>query len=799
MLIHILKTTLRVLVKNKLYSFVNILGLSIGITCTTLILLFVMHETSYDEFHENSQLLYRINEIQVSETSGERIHHATSHTPLADAVRLDIPEIEEIVRLYKVPSLLGNASNQKFLEDNFFYADSNIFSLFSFEFISKESGAPLNDPFTVVLTEDASRKYFNTTEAVGKTLILEKEHPLKVTAVVKSFPSNSHFHFDFICSYSTVLKLESHINNWYYPSVHVYSKLKSGTSPQAVENKLNTLHAKYIPWEDELRDFSLQKVTDIHLTSNMENELSQNSDERYVLAFFLIAGFIILIASINFINISTARAEKRAKEVGIKKVVGLGRKRITFQFLFESIIFVFFSFVFSILLTELALPFFNDLTGKQLSLNYLSVEYLCYFGIIVFLVGSLAGIYPALVLSSFNPVRVLKGKGFENVKSGLIFRRVLVGFQFFLSALLILTTLFIYNQIEFIQNKKLGYEKESIVVVELRESKDQQNYETLKNRLEQYSTVISASASSGVPSREGIHGFHIYPQRASFDSTSVKVLSVDHDFVETYGIEIIAGRDFDRSFQSDADNGFLINESAARLLGWEEPVGQNLRLQFYTDYEENKDGKVVGVVKDFNYRSLHHKVEPVLFHMAEHQYYTDFLSVRFSPGNIESNINLLKSEWASFNPQSPIKYFFLDESIDRLYQSEKHLSKIILFFTSFAIFVALLGLFGLTTFTIQNRIKEIGIRKVLGASIPSLLILFAREILLLVLIGNLLAVPASILFIEDWLSDFAYRIDVSLLPFLITFGATVAFSMIIMSYQSLKASLISPAASIRQE
>ncbi len=794
------KIAVRSILKHKTFSLINVFGLAVGIACCLLIYQFILDELSYDKFHENSDKVFRIEKNEITDL-GEWVSTATTNYRLTPALKAEYPQIKSIVRIHPANVLLTADDNLKFQEDNFIFADPTFFEVFSFKLIKGNSAKVLEDPFSLVLSETSAKKYFGNANPIGKVLKYENTQDFIVAGIVEDVPQNSHFKFDIVGSMVGFEKMEDHINSWYWPPFYTYLLLDDANSAQEISVGFNEFKKNHLPGHEvEKRDYVLTNLKDIHLYSHKENEIEANSDILYIYVFGSIAVFILGIACVNFINLSTAKSHGRAKEVGMRKVLGVHRAQLIRQFLAESLLITFISVVVATGLVELFTPFFNSVVGKNLSVPFFSSFHIpvILLGLII-IVGLISGSYPAFYLSSFQPVKVLKGLNINFSFSALFLRKGLVVFQFIVSSILIIGTIIFYNQLSFIQNKKLGFSKDHVVVLPLREHKDSQNYETLRNILMQNNDVINVSASSGVPGKSGIYDFLIRPKNSSRDSLSIYVLSVDNSFVETFSMELLDGRDFSEEFSTDKNEAFVVNESAAKLLGWENPVGQEMSLEWYTNTKEIKKGKVVGLVKDFHYNSLHESINPVVLHYASHYYYIDFISVKIAGNNISSTLSSIKENWREFSPNRPFEYFFLDDEFNKLYKAETQTGRLFLYFSVLAICVACLGLFGLSSFTAEQKTKEIGIRKTLGASVSDVIFMLSKSYLKLIGIAFMIATPISYFLLNNWLQNFAYKVDIGVTVYLFSALTILLITFATVINQSLKAALTDPVKTLKHE
>ena len=793
----------RSILKNKGIFAINIAGLAIGIASCLLILLFVVDELSYDKFHENADEIVRV--VFKAKVNGEEMKEAVVMAPVAEALKNEFPEVVDATRISSIgtPKLVYN--NTSFRDSRFAYVDPNFFKIFSLPVLKGNDINPLGEPNSIVITEQEAKKYFGNEDPIGKVLTLEGDNQqFKVTAVIEEVPQNSHFHFDIFASTEGYLPAQN--TSWMNSEFHTYLLLKIGTAPGNLEAKLPAVVEKYMgpqmkgemgmtfsefKKDNEIGLF-LQPLKNIHLKSDFiaSTQLEQGGDIQYIYIFSAVALFMLLIACINFTNLATAAASKRAKEVGIRKVLGSNKNQLIYQFLAESFIATVISMVLALTLFALALPVFNDLAGKELPLNYLlQPSTLLMLVWLMIVIGFFAGGYPAFFLSSFKPIAALKNKfsssgESKNIRSGLVV------LQFVISAGLILATLIVNKQMEYIQNKDLGYEKDQMLV--LRESYLLGNkQETFKNMIINDHRVEHVTQSAFVPAGPSDNSMSGVFLQQEF-KRRMFVYNIDEQYLPTMGMELVAGRNFSKEYGSDSTN-VIINERAAKILGFkQDPLGKT----FMRDTHDGGDKlTVIGVVKDFHFKSLHQNIDPLI--MLNNPY--GGLIVRAKTANISGLIKDLNSTWNSFDAQEPFTYSILDESYKETYRTEQKMGSILSIFAFLTIFVACLGLFGLVTYTAEQRFKEIGIRKVLGSSIPQIVGLLSKDFLKLVLISFLIAFPLCFYLMNKWLQEFAYRIEVDWPVFALAAIITFVIAFLTIAYKSIKAATVNPVKSLRTE
>lgn len=781
-----LKIIFRNIMRHKGYSAINISGLAVGMACAILILLWVQHELSYDRFHENAKQVYRVN-IESHHHDGVYLHPWTPF-PLAETLKDQYPEIVASTRL-NWDHFNVKYHDKSFHEYEFLFVDPDFFEIFSFPLI--HPGNPsllLSDPNTIVITDAMAKKYFGEqTNPVGKVLSLDNKVDFIVSGIVH-IPDNTDFKADFYLSFKAYelfdVSLADLESNWKGKSYHAYILLGKDNSSLGLEKKISGFLEKYNPERKEL--LTLQELSQVHLY----NPDGTGNGIRYVYVFSIIAIFILLIACVNFMNLATARSEKRAKEVGLRKTLGAKRPQLVKQFLTESVLLSLFSFVISLTIVEAFLPLFNTLSGKQLTLDFSNLNILLGLIGVALLTGILSGSYPALFLSSFIPVKVLKGTFFSLAKGSRL-RNSLVIFQFTLSITLIICTAIVYSQLKYIQNKDVGLDKENLVYI-LMEGESKYRYKTVKKELLKHPGIRSVSACHILPSEIYVWaGYLDWEGRLPDQKVYFAYSFVDFDYIPTFKMEIKAGRNFSREFTTDKDN-FILNEEAVRQMNLESPIGKQLTLRGHK-------GSIIGVVKDFNFQHLGNKIAPLVLSSADWGEKKRYLAMRISPGNPSRMIDHLRKVWNRVNPGFAFDYHFFDETYDRLYRNETRLGKILFYFSFLAIFISCLGLFGLASFLAERRTKEIGIRKTLGASIPGITVMLSKKFTGLVLLSNVMGWPIAYYIMKNWLEQFAYRTAIGIEIFI--WGGITALSIawLTISYQSIKAALANPIDALRYE
>ena len=792
------KIAWRNLLNNKVFSAINIFGLAVGLACCILMFLFIQHELSYDKFHVNSKNLYRVT--SVAEGAIGKTDLAVTPSAWVPLMKKDYPEIKNYVRLLKdEKSIVGEAGKEHAVVNNLLFADSTFFDVFSFKLLKGNPANALGQPNTIVLTEEAAKKYFGNEDPVGKTLeattAFAPTFNLQVTGVVSKPPTNSHLKFDALISMSTLGDIS---NLWAYHMYHTYIVLADKASETSLETKLKSFSDKYItnnPNADGKQEIHLQPITDIHLHSQMAGELEENGDIKYVYVFSGIALFVLLIASLNFMNLSTVRSLSRAKEVGLRKVVGAERQQLIKQFLGESVLVSFLALILSIIIVFFTIPVFNQLSGRTVQINPVAnYNYILLLILLTGFVGILSGIYPASVLSSFKPVEVLKGSFQKSIKGNAL-RKVLVTLQFVISIGLIASTILVYRQMQFVQNKKLGFDKEKVIVVTIQKNGDPKKIEGLKASLMNLPGVISASAASTIPSTKIPVNLIHDESSATNENRSMQMLFVDHDFVKTMEMKLIAGRNFSKSFSTDESEGFIVNNEAVKQAGWKtakDAIGKS--FQWVMPDQVLKTGKIIGVVEDFHITPLKSTVQPLVMHILPRRF--QYLYVRLNADNALSKI---EKTFKGFNHDQPFEYTFLDDTINAMYASEKKLGKIFAYFSGLAILIACMGILGLSIYSTQQRIKEIGIRKVLGATPVNIVKELSKEFIKPVFIAAIIASPVAWYAMNKWLQEFAYRIDLSVGVFVLAGVVALLIALVTVSFQAIKAAFANPVDTLRTE
>jgi putative ABC transport system permease protein len=802
------KIALRNLKRNKAFSFINIFGLAIGLTCFMLIAVFVYNELSYDKYPVAAKNIYR---VALSVTgNGNVVLYPTADIAVGRGIKDAFPEVMAFTRFATAGDYIKYA-DKEFKEEHLAFADSNFLRVFSIPLVEGDAVSALVQPNSIIISKAFAKKYFGNEEPLGKVVMIGTTRPsgYKVTGVIDKVPENSHFHFDAFLSMSTW-----HIVNetWSNLGIYTYLLLNEGADAKKLEAALPQLVAKHVVPEVQhdmgisLAEaqksvntfvFLLQPLGDIHLHSNSKYELEPGGDIQYVYIFSALAIFILLLACVNFTNLSTARATKRSREVGIRKVLGSVKRQLVFQFLAESVLLTVFAMLCAFALIFLLLPYFNQLSNKNISYSFF-LDYRCLLVMLALslVVGILAGIYPAFFLSGFNTISVLKGSANAEGPKKKLLRSGLIVFQFFVSTALIIATIVVYRQLHFMQNEKLGYNKEQVLFLkdtQLLGTRDVRS--AFKQAILNDNRIVNASIGTDIPGNPNMDGTQIYPKDKQADENGAEIhgniFHVDYDYIPTLGIELKEGRNLSKDYPTDSF-AVVINEAAVHELGWDgsTAVGKTIITSGQHEY------KVVGVTTDFHYASLKQKVAPLMMMLSRPG---PGLILRVKTADVAGLLTDIKKQWNSFNPGAPFSYYFLDDNFAKLYESELRTQQIFSAFALIAIIIASLGLFGLSAFVIEQRTKEIGIRKVLGASVQNVLLLVSKEFLILVLIAFIISIPVTWWAMHTWLENFAYRISIGWWIFAIAGFIAVAIALLTVSFQAVKAAIANPVKSLRTE
>lgn len=791
------KIAWRNLIKNKVYSGINIIGLAIGLTAGFLILLYVNFEQSYDKFHSNKNSIYRVVANLETPTSGE-MKSSRPSCAVPPHLEEEFPEIISAVRFMRL-ELSVRKDDTKLVENNAAAADKAFFEMFDFDLLQGDEATVLKEPYSVVLNQETAKRYFGNEPAIGKTLRIKdediKDLSFTVTGIMDDIPENSHIQANMIISMTTYSKgvLPRIDTAWGLYDPAAYILVHPNTNQAQLEAKfpdfLERNTGDMMRADKLFVSLFLEPLEDVYLKSERGGEYSGDMGTIYI--FSIIAIFILLIACINFINLTTARSVERAKEVGVRKVIGAEKRQLSLQFVGESIIISLIAFVITIGLTAIILPMFNELAGKEISAGLLSNPMsVAYLFLISIAIGAFAGVYPAFVLSSFKPVNVLKGN-FSTGTRGIVLRKGLVITQFTISITLIIGTIIIYNQMNYMRNQELGFDKEHTVLLPVTISPAQKE---LKDNIDNITGVLSTTLASAAPGVVNNAAYSIIKNSQGEDQVAnINAYFVDHDFISQFDLKVIAGREFSREFVTDSAEGMIINEEAVKLLGYtspEEALGANFS-------QWGKEGKVIGVIQNFHFKSLQESIEPLTMTIKPDE--TDLLAIKISGQNIQQTLSGIQNKWETVLPNDSFNYYFLDEAFDRQYRTQERFGSLFLNFAILAILISCLGLLGLAAYTMLQRKREIGVRKVLGASVAEVVRLLSTDFLKLVGTAFLIASPLAWFIMNDWLEDFAYRIQIQWWMFLLAGTCALFIALATVSFHAIKASLANPVKSLRTE
>ena len=805
-----LKIAFRNLMKYKFISFINLFGLTVGLSCCFLILTYILHELSYDKFQPGAAQVYRVTRtFNNPQTGAISLTLSTVSPPFKMYLQNDFKEIEDITSTLSNGPTPTRYGDKMFSEQKVYFADDHFFNFFEVNMLKGNSKKALTDPFSVMMTDETAKKYFGDDDPINKVIKLNfgSYADYKVTGIYKPFRSNTHFHPDMMVSFNTlkdsaVYGEQALRTNWGNNSFFTYIRLPKNYDPKKLIAQFpafldRDMIGQYINTKpSKATSLDLQKLTDIHLTSHTDYEAEENGDIKRVWIFSAIALFILLIACINYMNLSTARSVLRAREIGVRKVAGAQRNEIITQFLSESVLVSWTAMLLAFGVAVLVLPGLNKLSGEHLDMSILlKWQIMIPVLLVPFIVGFISGIYPALFMSSFQPVKVLKG--FLKVGGGNIsFRKVLVTLQFAISIILIICTAVVFSQMRYMQNKSLGFARDHIVTIPY-VNELSPKYDAFRTELLSNSNIKNVGRSSRIPTGRLLDAMGA--RMTSGDTLApvtadIKFVTADYDFMSTYGVKILAGRGFSRDFGADTSS-FLINEAAAKVLGFKsnnDAIGKNFGYGMLT-------GKIAGVFNDFHFESMHQRIVPLVMFKPSNPNFYGRVSVKISGSNIPAALSHIESTWRKFLPETPYQSTFLDDNFAKLYDAEQKQKTLLTIFACLAIFIACLGLFGLSAFAITQRIKEIGIRKVLGASVSSIVQLLSKDFLVLVAISAVLAFPVAWYAMSNWLQDFAYRISMPLWIFIAALVIAALIALFTISFQAIKAAISNPVKSLRTE
>jgi putative ABC transport system permease protein len=794
MLKNLIVIALRNIRKDKTYSAINILGLTVGITCSVFLLMYILDELSYDRHHKDSNNIYRV--ISTIKEPDNAFTWAVAQIPLADELRDNYPEVRNVVRFFGLDRTLYKNGEKAFYEEKFYLADSTVFDMFDYKFLYGDINTALDKPNSIVLTQTIAKKYFDKDDALGMSFQNQQGDVYNVTGVIADVPLNSHFIFDALISRNTMPKYEGSWGNFgvftYIQLPPGYDLAKMDTSlAKVIKEKVDPIFVQY---GITIR-YELQRIIDIHLHSKIQDEAEEGGDISYIYVFAAVAMFMLIIACINYMNLATARSAGRAREVGIRKVMGSQRAQLIIQFITESVVLALIALVVSLVLIYGLLPLFNQLSNKQLPFTYVTQApvMLSLIAIVIF-VGVIGGSYPAFYLSGFNPVNVLKGK--VAMKGGnALFRKFLVVVQFSISIFMLISTLVVFDQLQFMREKDLGFSRERILRIGLSSDELFRKSSVMAERLRQTPGVANVGTTGATPGQGiGKNLMKVEDNDGKMTDRGVDLFTADYDFVKTMGMTVVEGRNFSRDVSSDTTFAILVNESMVKRMAWKNPIGK----KFIFDGGPNPEKRVVGVVKDYHQNSLYDAIEPLIIILRVNN---GNLIVKTAEGDVRKSIAAIEKTWNEVNPTYPMEYTFLDQDFNSQYKSDEKRSQIFTAFSILTITIACLGLLGLAAFTTEQRYKEIGVRKVIGASIQGLVVLMSREFFLLVGIGMLLAFPAAWYFIDTWLQNFAYRIDLEgeWLTFIVSALLAFVITLITVGFHVVRAASANPVKALRDE
>jgi len=793
MLKNYFKTAFRNLWKHKVFSFINLTGLAVGMTACFLIYLYISFELSYDAFHTKADRIYRI--VADIKTPTETLNTSGPAWAVIPHIKPDFPEVESAIRILN-DNVLIRKGDIKFQEENSLWADSAFFHVFDFKLLKGDPKTALREPYSVVLTESAAKKYFGNADPMGQTVLITGEgSPAKITGIMKDIPENSHVRADIVLSMTTITQIYSKglDDQWGNYGHEAFVLLTPGASGKALEKKLPAFLNRHNG--DEMKKIqmfptlTLEPLRDIYLRSTRDGSKAGNINNVFI--FASIAAFILLIACINFINLTTARSTERAKEVGIRKVVGALKGQLAKQFIGESVILCLIAFVIAVGLSVLLLPLFNQLSGKTISHGiFQHPQYLIQLFIASIVIGLIAGIYPALVLSSFKSITVLKGR-FATGAKGIFLRKGLVIVQFTISIALIIGTILVYSQMRFMRNQDLGFVKDQIIVID---SQGDSTKDVFKNSIADIPNVKSTAMSSSVPGGNNPGAYsEIQNAKGDMQIANLDLYFVDFDYINQFQIKIIAGRGFSKNFMTDTTQSMILNEAAMKMFGYTSPqqaIGRSFR-------QWGREGRIIGIMKDFHFRSLQSSIKPLSMRIEPRG--CNLVSAKLSSANISNTITSIENKWKTIMPNRPFSYFFMDEFFDKQYRGEERFGKLFLNFSILAIFISCLGLLGLASYSTTQRTKEIGVRKVMGASVVNIVGLLSKDFIKLVFISFVIAAPLSWYFMYKWLQEFAYRIPIGWWVFILAGFIALAIALLTVSFQAIKAAVTNPVNSLRTE
>ncbi|MCD6518081.1 MAG: ABC transporter permease [Candidatus Aminicenantes bacterium] len=784
MLRNYIKVAFRNIKKYKAYSFINLAGLAVGMSACILILLWVQNELSFNRFHEKADHLYRAVEHERM-SDGRILSYPLFPTGFGPALKKDYPQVLETVRFRRYRGRIVKVGDISFYENKFAFADSELLKIFTFPLLRGNKDTVLSDPSSLLLTEEMAKKYFGEKDPIGQVVKVDETHEFQVTGVLRNIPQNSDIKFDFVVPFEVLKKYDWEMNDWGTFGIRTYVLLNEHTDYQEFNTQIEDFLKKYS--EDTIMTVSLQPLTKIHLYSAGIEASGTEGDIKYVYIFSMIALLILLMACVNFMNLSTARSENRAREVGVRKVIGAKQKNLILQFFAESVLLALLALLFAVIVAQLALPSFNSLTGKEVSLDIFSPSLLVLglLGIAV-LTGVIAGSYPAFVLSSLQPVQTLRRR-FSYEGSGGSFRKILVLSQFVLTICLVIAAIVFNRQMHYIRNMNLGIEKDYIVCLDMKGGLEEKS-QVLKNEILRNGSVISVTAASDSPAGNTMSiSLDDWEGRDTDANYLLHLLSVDHDYLNVFNINLVEGRFFREDETSGDEYPIVLNETAIKAMGMKDPIGKRVLDDF----------RIIGIVEDYHFESLHEAIAPLGIIHTPVDY--DRLLVKIQSQNLPKTLAAIKGSWMKVAPEYPFEFRFLDEDINDLYKSDRKVNTIINISTFLALFIACLGLFGMASYTAEQRTKEIGIRKVFGASIPSIFFLLSQQFSKWIIASNIIAWPLAYFLMKKWVSSFAYHALLNIFIFIFAAVIVLIIAMITVSFQTLKAALANPINSLRHE
>jgi len=808
MLKNYLISAIRNITKSPFYAFLNIAALMIGLTAFIFIFIYVSDELKYDKYHDKHQRIYRLeSDFNIG---SKHDMFAIVPIPLAPALKLEYPEIEEFVRFDNVDNVLIKVGDKEFYEDNFYFTDSTIFEVFSHELVIGNKEGCLTEPNTAVLTRSIANKYFGDKNPIGLIIESGGERQFKITAVIEDLPGNSHLRFEALLSGATLAKElgEDEFNSmepgrFWNIGVYAYVLINENSSIKSIQQKFPQFYEKYMKSVGDQfnASFNLKttKLDNVHLTSTLSADLP-TGNISYVYIFSAVALFILLLAAINYMNMATARSSERSREVGMRKVMGAEKNQLIFQFLSESIFLSIIALLLALGIVYLLMPDFNVLTGKDLDYSLITdpVTLMMIILLSVF-IGIVSGSYPAFFLSSFMPLKVLKGMTTGNGKSNLFMRRGLVVFQFFIAIVIIIATMVVSDQLHFLKNKDLGFKKNDVVVLELQDSTFRSKVEPFKEMLKQNATIEHVANSTGIPGRNSWIQVMLVEQETEMKEFAVILTQCDYDYPDVMGFQFVEGRTFDKNMGTDDTAAVIINETAVKQFGWTgDPIGKKFHYGFDLDRSGGKIMKVIGVVKDYHFNSLHNKIEPIIMFISPVNRY--FLTIKVKEGQMDNALAYIEQSWTDYNAKRPFDYKLLSQIQEEMYKGEEKINIIFIVITIITVFIALLGLFGLSSFTTEQRTREIGIRKVNGATLSDIMLLLYKEFFWIVIISFIMATPIAYWRLTIWLeSNFIYYVDIQWKTILFAGFSALIVGLATISFHVVKAASYNPVDAIKYE